>query len=91
MQEERTNRLLAADLAAVVVGSSPFMQLDEAGTLALLTTRRMEVLQSVGFQHRGRVTELAPESSAFQGNGPRLHTYYLVSIVTGVASTRMRP
>jgi len=38
---------LAAILAADVVGYSRMMQADEAGTLALLTARRKEILKPV--------------------------------------------
>jgi adenylate cyclase len=40
MPEERTQRRLAAILAADVVGYSRLMGADEAGTLAALKTRR---------------------------------------------------
>jgi adenylate cyclase len=58
MPEERAQRRLAAILAADVVGYSRLMQLDEAGTLAALKTRRTEVLQPVVSKHRGRVVKL---------------------------------
>jgi adenylate cyclase len=58
MAEERTQRRLAAILAADVVGYSRLMQLDEVGTLAALKTRRKEVLQPVVSKHRGRIVKL---------------------------------
>jgi TolB-like protein len=58
MAEERAQRRLAAILAADVVGYSRLMQLDEAGTLATLKSRRTEVLQPVVSRHRGRVVKL---------------------------------
>jgi len=58
MAEERTQRRLAAILAADVVGYSRLMQLDEAGTLAALKTRRREVLQPAVARHRGRIVKV---------------------------------
>jgi TolB-like protein/cytochrome c-type biogenesis protein CcmH/NrfG len=48
-------RRLAAILAADVVGFSRMMESDEAGTLALLKTRRKEVLEPLVARHRGRI------------------------------------
>jgi adenylate cyclase len=58
MAEDRAKRRLAAILAADVVGYSHLMQLDEAGTLAILKSRRSEVLQPVVSKHRGRIIKL---------------------------------
>ena len=58
MVEERAQRRLAAILAADVVGYSRLMQLDEAGTLAVLKARRSQVLQPVVSRHRGRIVKL---------------------------------
>ena len=58
MTEERTQRRLAAILAADVVGYSRLMQTDEAGTLATLKSRRTEVLQPLVTQHHGRIVKL---------------------------------
>jgi adenylate cyclase len=55
MTEERTQRRLAAILAADVVGFSRLMEADEAGTLAALKTRRKEVLEPLVAKHRGRI------------------------------------
>jgi hypothetical protein len=44
MVEERTQRRLAAILAADVVGFSRLMEADESGTMAALKVRRKEVL-----------------------------------------------
>src|SRR5271154_175302 len=62
MAEERTQRRLAAILAADVVGYSRLMEADEAGTLAVLKARRSEVLQPVLSKHRGRIVK-------FMGDG----------------------
>jgi TolB-like protein len=58
MAEERAQRRLAAILAADVVGYSRLMQLDEAGTLAALKTRRREVFQPAIARHRGRIVKV---------------------------------
>src|SRR5262249_403283 len=54
MAEERTQRRLAAILAADVVGYSRLMERDEAGTLAALKSRRTQILQPTVSKHRGR-------------------------------------
>jgi adenylate cyclase len=55
MAEVRPQRLLAAILAADVVGYSRLMEVDEAGTLAALKARRKEVLEPLVAKHQGRV------------------------------------
>jgi adenylate cyclase len=55
MAEERTQRRLAAIMAADVVGYSRLMEQDEAGTLAALKVRRKEVLEPLVARHRGRI------------------------------------
>src|SRR5262249_46749494 len=57
--EERVQRRLAAILAADVVGYSHLMEQDEAGTLAVLKSRRKEVLEPLVARHRGRVFKMA--------------------------------
>ena len=58
MTEKRTQRRLAAILAADVVGYSRLMEQDEAGTLAALKARRNEVLVPTVAQHNGRVVKV---------------------------------
>ena len=58
MAEERAQRRLAAIVAADVAGYSRLMQLDEAGTLAALKTRRSEILQPLVSKHHGRIVKL---------------------------------
>jgi adenylate cyclase len=58
MAEERAQRRLAAILAADVVGYSRLMELDEAGTLAALKTRRRDVFQPAIARHRGRIVKV---------------------------------
>ncbi len=55
MAEERTQRRLAAILAADVVGYSRLMDQDEAGTLTTLKTRRRKVLEPLVAKHQGRI------------------------------------
>jgi adenylate cyclase len=59
MAEERTQRRLAAVLAADVVGFSRLMEQDETGTLAALKTRRRQVLEPLVARHRGRIFKIA--------------------------------
>ena len=58
MAEERVQRRLAAVLAADVVGYSRMMQVDEAGTLAALKSRRTEILQPLVSKHHGRIIKV---------------------------------
>jgi TolB-like protein/Tfp pilus assembly protein PilF len=58
MAEERTQRRLAAILAADVVGYSRLMEQDEAGTLAALRQRRREILQPLVAAHHGRIVKV---------------------------------
>jgi TolB-like protein/class 3 adenylate cyclase len=55
MAEERSQRRLAAILAADVVGYSRLMEQDEAGTMAVLKCRRQEVLKPLVARHQGRI------------------------------------
>lgn len=57
MAEERTQRRLAAILAADVVGYSRLMGIDEDGTLARLKTLRRDLLDPRIDQHRGRIVK----------------------------------
>src|SRR5262245_25365094 len=58
MSEQAPRRRLAAILAADVVGYSRLMQADEAGTLATLKSRRVEILQPSVSKHHGRIVKL---------------------------------
>src|SRR5215472_3199312 len=58
MAEERTQRRLAAILAADVVGYSRLMERDEAGTLSALKSRRNDVLEPLIAEHQGRIVKL---------------------------------
>src|SRR4029079_11195656 len=55
MVEERTQRRLAAILAADVVGFSRLMEADESGTMAALKVRRKDVLDPLVAQYQGRI------------------------------------
>jgi len=55
MAEMRTQRRLAAILAADVVGYSRMMEQDEAGTLAVLKSRLRDVIEPLVTRHQGRV------------------------------------
>jgi len=58
MSEHRTNRRLAAILAADVVGYSRLMEADEAGTLAALKRHRENVFDPAVAKHNGRIVKL---------------------------------
>jgi adenylate cyclase len=58
MSEQVPRRRLAAILAADVVGYSRMMRADEAGTLAVLKSRRTEVLQPLVARYHGRIVKV---------------------------------
>ena len=58
MTEARTNRRLAAILAADVVGFSRLMAKDEAGTLAALKHHRETIFDPAVAEHGGRIVKL---------------------------------
>jgi adenylate cyclase len=58
MVAERTQRRLAAILAADVVGYSRLMEQDEAGTVAVLRERRKGTLVPLVAEHQGRIVKL---------------------------------
>jgi len=58
MVEERTQRRLAAILAADVVGYSGLMEQDEAGTMTALAERRKAVWEPLLAKYRGRIVRL---------------------------------
>jgi TolB-like protein/class 3 adenylate cyclase/Flp pilus assembly protein TadD len=58
MAEERTQRRLAAILAADVVGYGRLMGADETGTLAALKAHRREMLDVAIAAHQGRIVKL---------------------------------
>ena len=58
MREQAPQRRLAALLAADVVGYSRMMQVDEAGTLAALKSRRTEILQPLVSKLHGRIIKV---------------------------------
>src|SRR5215510_9559610 len=58
MAEERTQRRLAAILAADVVGYSRLMEQDEAGTFDRLRAHRKELFEPEIAKHRGRIFKL---------------------------------
>jgi adenylate cyclase len=58
MTEERTQRRLAAILAADVVGYSKLIGEDEAGTLAALREIRRGIVNPILAQHNGRIFKL---------------------------------
>jgi TolB-like protein len=58
MAEQRVKRRLAAILAADVVGYSRLIGEDEAGTLAMLKSRRKEVLAPLVAKYDGRVFKI---------------------------------
>jgi TolB-like protein len=62
MAEERTQRHLAAILAADVVGYSSLMEANEAGTLARFSALRTKILDPKFVQFKGRVVGTAGDS-----------------------------
>ena len=63
MPPERTERKLAAILAADVAGYSRLMGADEAGTLARLKTIRRELIDPKIKKHGGRIVKTTARCS----------------------------
>jgi adenylate cyclase len=63
MAEESVQRRLAAILATDVVGYSRLMEQDEAGTLAILKSRRKTVLEPVVARHQGRIFKITGDGA----------------------------
>lgn len=63
VSEGRTQRRLAAILAADVVNYSRLMHADEAGTLAALKSRRRDVLDPLVARHGGRLFKLVGDGA----------------------------
>lgn len=66
MAETRVERRLAAILAADVVGFARLMELDEAGTLEALRSRRAQVLEPLVAAHRGRIFKLIGDGALIE-------------------------
>ena len=62
MAGERTQRRLAAILAADIVGYSRLMRRDEAGTLAQLKALRLELLDPKIAEYGGRMAKIKPKT-----------------------------
>jgi len=58
MAQERTQRRLAAILAADVAGYGRLMEQDETATLTSLKQRRQEILQPLVAEHHGRIVKV---------------------------------
>src|SRR5262245_52689427 len=63
MAEERTQRRLAAILAADVVGYSRLMEQDERATLTALKERRKGILQPLVAEYRGRIVKVTGDGA----------------------------
>jgi len=70
MAEERTQRRLAAILAADVVGYSRLIGTDEAGTLAALRARRKEVLEPLVAKNHGRIFKVMGDGVLVEFGSP---------------------
>lgn len=66
MAQERVHRRLAAILAADVVGYSRLMERDEVQTLALLKSRRKQVLEPLVANHDGRIFKLTGDGALIE-------------------------
>ena len=78
-----TSRRLAAILMVDVVGFSRLMHEDEAGTLAALKKRRVEVLEPVVKGHGGRVVKV-------MGDGVLVEFASAVNAVAGALELQRR-
>jgi len=66
MAEGRTQRRLAAILAADVVGYGRLLEQDEAGTLAALNARRRDILNPLVAEHHGRIVKVMGDGALIE-------------------------
>ncbi|MHA1553552.1 MAG: adenylate/guanylate cyclase domain-containing protein [Alphaproteobacteria bacterium] len=83
MDDDRTNRHLAAILAADVVGYSRMMAADEAGTLAALRAHRETLFDPAVQRHHGRVVKL-------MGDGTLVEFFSVVDAVECALDIQLR-
>ena len=86
MAEERTQRRLAAILAADVVGYSRLMEQDEAGTLAAIRDLRREVIDPLLSEHQGRIVKLMGDGALVEFGSVVDAVACAVAIQKGVAA-----
>jgi class 3 adenylate cyclase len=97
MDQPRTDRRLAAILAADVAGYSRLMEADEEATLAQLKAHRRALIDSKIKEHRGQLVNLGagprqaagstanPKVSALSANLPvAFTTLVAISCMTGI-------
>src|SRR5262245_58584980 len=86
MAEERTQRRLAAILAADVVGYSRLMEQDEARTLAAIRDLRREVIDPLLSEHHGRIVKLMGDGALVEFGSVVDAVACAVAIQKGVAA-----
>jgi TolB-like protein/class 3 adenylate cyclase len=89
MAEERTQRRLAAILAADVVGYSRLMEADEIGTLATLKSRRKEVLEPLVAKHQGRVFKVTGDGVLVEFNSAVNAVQCSIELQQGMATANV--
>jgi TolB-like protein len=89
MATERTQRRLAAILAADVVGYSRLMEADEIGTLATLKSRRKEVLEPLVAKHQGRVFKVAGDGVLVEFNSAVNAVQCAIELQQGMATANV--
>jgi adenylate cyclase len=88
MTEARTNRRLAAILAADVVGYSRLMANDEAGTLATLKRYRETIFDPAVAEHGGRIFKLIGDGTLVEFASVVDALKCAVAIQTGVPAAQ---
>ena len=86
MAEERTQRRLAAILAADVVGYSRLMEQDEGRTLAAIRDLRREVIDPLLSEHHGRIVKLMGDGALVEFGSVVDAVACAVAIQKGVAA-----
>jgi adenylate cyclase len=91
MADVRTNRRLAAILAADVVGYSRMMESDEAGTLAALRRHREAVFNPTVEQNNGRVVKLIGDGTLVEFGSVVDAVNCAVSVQNAIAADQSTP
>src|SRR5215510_10003910 len=91
MADVRTNRRLAAILAADVVCYSRMMESDEAGTLAALRRHREGLFNPAVDQNNGRVVKLIGDGTLAEFGSVVDAGNCAVAIQNGVAADKTKP
>jgi adenylate cyclase len=81
----KSQRRLAAILAADVVGSSHLMEADEEGTLSAIRAILSEIIEPTASRHRGRIVKTMGDGALLEFASPVEAVLCAVEAQTGIA------